>query len=480
MLLRVILAVNQAPLRRKLRQILTDLDVVVEEVKGRGHLWERAARCTGDVLIATESVLPKPVEDSFTLVRSLPEARAILIISDTEDAAHHARLLAAGCDTVLYSGLVAESLAEVLETVLEKQRQIALRSRRGRIAFAEPQLSDFVSDSPTMQAFIETVRRVVQSDCSLLVLGETGVGKERLAQAIHGEGPRSSGPFVAVNCGALPETLLESELFGHEEGAFTGATRSRRGAFEMAHGGTIFLDEIGEMALHLQIKLLRALQEHEIRRVGAEKPFHVNVRVMAASNRDLEAEVDAGGFRKDLYFRLSVVALTVPPLRERVEDIPQLVDSYIDYLRPRVGREVYAIGEKAMEALCRYAWPGNVRELINVVERALLLCRADEIGLDDLPTTVTRAVLSEPGGKPLALPRGEKEVPPEWLDKTLVEVRGAIVEQVERSYLAAVLRQTGGRIGEAAERAGIEPRSLYEKMKRYELKKEDFRRRSGR
>jgi len=476
MLLRVVLAVDDASLRRKLRGILARDGVVIETVRGGRLLWERAARRAGDLLVAAEVILPQPIEDSIALAQNVPEPRAVVVISDTEDSAHHARLLAAGCDTVLYAGLIEERLADVLEAVLGKRKQLAVQPPPGRPALAKPRLADFVSDSPTMQAFMQTVARVVASDASLLILGETGVGKERLAQAIHAEGPRSAGPFVAVNCGALAESLLESELFGHEEGAFTGATRSRRGAFEMAHDGTIFLDEIGEMAPHLQVKLLRALQEHEIRRVGAERPIHVNVRVMAASNRDLEQEVEAGAFRKDLFYRLGVVSLTVPPLRRRVEDIPALVESYIDYLGARIGREVVGISRSALDALCAYTWPGNVRELINVIERAMLLCEGDEISPADLPEAIARDALG-PGREAAGsiLPSPDGGVPEDWLEQTLPELRSAVVERLERSYLAALLHQTGGRVGETAAHAGIEPRSLYEKMRRYGLRKEDFR-----
>ena len=479
MLLRVVLAVDDAPLRKKLRGILAQADVVIETVRGGRLLWERTARRAGDVIIAAEVIIPQPIEDSIALVQNVPEPRAVVVISDTEDTEHHARLLAAGCDTVLFAGLIEESLSDVLETVLDKRRQLAVRPSPGRAALAKPRLADFVSDSPTMRAFMQTVARVVPSDSSLLVLGETGVGKERLAQAIHAEGPRSAGPFVPVNCGALPESLLESELFGHEEGAFTGATRSRRGAFEMAHGGTIFLDEIGEMATHLQVKLLRALQEHEIRRVGAERALHVDVRIMAASNRDLEGEVQAGQFRKDLFYRLGVVSLTVPPLRECVEDIPALVESYIDYLGSRIGRDVLGIAQQALDAFRAYSWPGNVRELINVIERAMLLCEGDEITPEDLPAAISGTVAAPSGGGIFAAPLCEGDVPAEWLDMTLPELRSAMVRELERNYLAAQLRETGGRVGEAATRAGIEPRSLYEKMRRYGLRKEDFRSRGA-
>ncbi|MHC4481318.1 MAG: sigma 54-interacting transcriptional regulator [Planctomycetota bacterium] len=481
MLLRVLLAMRDAPLRRRLREMLPASDVIVEAVRSGSHLWERAARRTADVVIAARSAIPDPMEDSIALFQGLPDSPAIVVLTENETPEERAQLLAAGCDMVLHPSLPEESISDALFAVLEKRSSLSQESLVVRAPLAQPQLSDFVSESATMQTFMQVVRRVVQSDTSLLILGETGVGKERLARAIHAEGRRSEGPFIAVNCGALPESLLESELFGHEEGAFTGATRSRRGAFELAHAGIIFLDEIGEMAVHLQVKLLQALQDHEIRRVGSEGSFAVDVRVMAASNRNLEEEARAGRFRKDLFYRLSVVTLTVPPLRERGEDIPSLVGSYIDYLRPRVGRDVYGITDDAMEALCQYSWPGNVRELINVVERGMLLCGGDQIMPGDLPASISGLAPSTVQGErwPWRPPNAE-DMPQDWLDTPLREVRQSLVEGLERAYLAAQLERTGGRVGQTAEKAGLQPRSVYEKMKRYGLRKEDFRRRQRR
>ena len=217
-------------------------------------------------------------------------------------------------------------LLETLRSLVERRRQDGLRRLKAERPEERYSLNDFVLVSPAMQRFVAVARRVVAADSSLLILGETGVGKERLARAIHAESPRARGPFVAVNCGALPEGLLESELFGHERGAFTGAVASRKGHFELAHEGTIFLDEIGEMPLHLQVKLLRVLEERRLQRVGGQRPIAIDVRVMAATNRDLEAEMGAGRFRNDLYYRLAVVTLTLPPLRDRAEDIPDLVE----------------------------------------------------------------------------------------------------------------------------------------------------------
>ena len=321
-----------------------------------------------------------------------------------------------------------------------------------------------------MRQFMKVATKVADSDSSLLLLGETGVGKERLAQAIHAESRRSTGPFIAVNCAALSESLLESELFGHEQGAFTGATRSHRGCFELAHRGVIFLDEIAELPNHLQVKLLRVLQERQITRVGSERPFEVDVRVMAATHRDPVAEVRARRLREDLYYRLNVVTLTIPPLRHRSEDIPELVASYLTWLRPRVGRVVTGIAPEAMEALIRYSWPGNVRELINVIERAMLLCEGEQIRLCDLPDTIR-----SPGGEVMIVSEPADSSNTSPFEKPLPAARREVLERFERAYLAHNLKQCGGRVGETAKRIGIEPRSLFDKMKQYKMRKEDFR-----
>jgi len=317
---------------------------------------------------------------------------------------------------------------------------------------------------------------VLNSDCTLLIMGETGVGKERLARAVHNESRRSDSPFVAINCGALPEGLLESELFGHVEGSFTGATHSRRGCFEMAHKGTLFLDEIAEMPLPLQVKLLRVLQDHTIQRVGGEKTIEVDVRVMAASNRAIEEERKKGRFREDLFYRLSVMTLTVPPLRERHEDIPTLAKSFVDYLRPQIGREVDGIDAQAMEALVAYPWPGNVRELANVIERAMLLCRGTTVTLDDLAHDIRGLAGMIAFGKAFAADAAETIVlSPGWAEKPWKVLRENVIQEIERRYLAALLKSTGGRVSDAAKRADMTSRSLFDKMKTHKLRKEDFR-----
>ncbi len=253
-----------------------------------------------------------------------------------------------------------------------------------------PPIPDLIGASPAMQKVYELTRRVVRSNASVLLLGETGTGKELVAKAVHQISQRASGPFVRVNCGALSESLLESELFGHVRGAFTGAIANRTGRFEAAHTGTIFLDEINSTTPKLQVKLLRVLQEREFERVGDTQTVRVDTRVVAASNRDLMAEVEADNFREDLYYRLNVVPIHLPPLRDRSEDIAELVGHFLTYYNEENDRYVTHIEPKALEALQNYHWPGNVRELQNYVERAVVMATGDELTCELLPENVLR------------------------------------------------------------------------------------------
>jgi DNA-binding NtrC family response regulator len=441
-------------------------DTIVETVTDHKRLWKKLSNKTCDIIFLSRDLLRHEAYEEIHNLRQLPDVPVIVVLSEEENEDERVKLIAAGCDAVLDPSLPKRKLASAFNAILDRRRKAARPTPAVRPKLAEAEISDFVAVSHAMRDFVKVLPRVAKSNSSVLILGETGVGKERLSHVLHRESPRKDGPFIAVHCGALPESLLESELFGHEQGAFTGATRARRGCFELAHLGTIFLDEIGEMPLHLQSKLLRVVEDHEIRRIGSEKSITVDVRVMAATNRDIEEEVRAKQFRRDLYYRLNVVSLTIPPLRERIEDIPELVASYIEYLGPRIGCEVLDITEKALEALCNYSWPGNVRELINIIERAMLLCENDVITIDDLPQSITGQQ------KPS---RDLEAFPEKWLDKPLKEARRNISEQFEKGYLASLLTSTNGRVGEAAKRAGIDSRTLFDKMNRYGLNKKDFR-----
>ena len=329
------------------------------------------------------------------------------------------------------------------ERLLERrERELnLLRERVNRHAAAR----HFVASSDAMQHVLELAARVAPLDTTVLVYGESGTGKEFVVRLIHDQSPRASDPFVSINCAALTETLLESELFGHVRGAFTGAVRDKAGLFEVAGNGTIFLDEIGEVAPTVQAKLLRALQEREIRRVGAERSITINARVVAATNRDLRAAVDAGTFREDLYFRLGAFIITVPPLRERREDIPALVHDFLVRAASRMKKDVQAVSADAMSALMNYRWPGNVRELEHAVQRAVILANTASIRLRDLPPEVTQKSRPRPGDDTLDL------------------------QEQERLSIERALRRFGGNRRRAAEALNISTVTLWRRMKQYGL-----------
>ena len=457
-------------MHRYLEQKLSGSDVRLETFKPPKSVWQQVVYSGCDVIVISEALILRPIDNGITILNELPENPTTVIVHDSDSSEEHALLAAAGADVVLYAGISRKSMVEAIEMALESRRQFIQRRRFDRRGLADPKITDFVSESRAMQIFMEDVHQIIPSDSPMLLMGETGVGKEHLAKAIHAESPRSIGPFVSVNTAATPEQLLESELFGHEQGAFTGAIRYRRGAFEMAHGGTIFLDEIGEMPLHLQTKLLRVLQDYEVKPIGGENTIELDVRVIAATNRSLEDEISKGNFRQDLYYRLSVLMLTIPPLRHRKEDIPTMVRRFMAFFRYKIGREINGINDLALQALCNYDWPGNVRELMNVIERAMLLCKTDEIGMAQLPSAIHGNL-----GDTAAIFSGLNLGGIEWLGKTLPEVQKDVMDQVERFYIEMVMKKTHGRVGQTARIAGIHPRGLYNKMKRLGLCKADYK-----
>jgi two-component system response regulator HydG len=305
-----------------------------------------------------------------------------------------------------------------------------------------------IGRSPAMVRLMETVAQAAPSEATVLIRGESGTGKEMIAGAIHHNSHRREGPFVKINCAAITETLLESELFGHEKGAYTGADRRREGRFVQADGGSLFLDEVSEMSVAMQAKLLRVLQEREVVRVGGEAVIAVDVRLIAATNRDLQERVQEGAFREDLYYRLNVVNLEVPPLRERRQDIPLLADHFLRHFSEKNRKDVQGFTPEALNLLTRHDWPGNVRELMNAVERAVVLCRSNFLGSTDFTDL---APLSEPA----------QTVQPD-------AEYGATLEDVERSVILQTLHETDGNKSEAARRLGITRKTLHAKLRKYE------------
>jgi len=336
-----------------------------------------------------------------------------------------------------------------------------------------PPIPQLIGAAPPMQEIYRLVRQVARSNACVLLLGETGTGKELVAKAVHRLSPRSSGPFIRVNCGALHENLLESELFGHVRGAFTGAVTNRTGRFEAAHTGTVFLDEINSTTPKLQVKLLRVLQEHEFERVGDTQTIRVDTRVIAASNRDLAEEVAAERFREDLYYRLNVVTICLPPLRERREDIPALVGHFLRIYNEANNCHVPHVQPAAMEALKAYDWPGNVRELQNYIERAVVLASGDEITCELLPDVVLgRKPQAWVSARPRDLDALASELVREGISAAGPQsdnLHAAVVNRVERELIAQVLAECGGVQTRAAARLGINRNTLHKKVKEYGL-----------
>ncbi len=343
-----------------------------------------------------------------------------------------------------YDYLIKPLDFDVLRLTLDRALEHS-RLKTENIALKERMRPGIVGNSPAMRRMMDMIEAVAPSEATVLITGKSGTGKELVARAIHSLSPRNTGPWVAVNCAALAENLLESELFGHEKGAFTGADKRRDGRFLQASGGTLFLDEIGEISPHMQVKLLRAIQQREIQRVGGDATLPVDVRLVAATNRDLMEEIREGRFREDLYYRLNVVSIVVPPLTERREDIPALAQHFLNKYGESNKKSLRGFTPRAMDMLIRYDWPGNVRELENAMERAVVLSCGDFISEREMPATVQDAY-----GAP-----HQNKAP------------STSLEDVERDFILQTLSETGNNKSEAAKRLGISRKTLHSKLKNY-------------
>ena len=350
--------------------------------------------------------------------------------------------------------LLRTKITKALEVRAERQRAERLRQENDmlRADATRGYTMDIVGQSEPMQRIFQMVRKIAASDSTVYVHGESGTGKELIAHAIHMQSPRAAGPFIKVNCSALAESLLESELFGHEKGSFTGAHKRKLGRFELADGGTLFLDEIGDISPATQLKLLRVLQERQLERVGGEETVKVDVRVVTATNKDLKAEVEAGRFREDLFYRLHIIPLTLPALRERREDIPLLVDHFVRKLVERTRSQVSGVSPEAMQALTQYPWPGNVRELENVIEHAMVFAEGAQIAARDLPPVISGRQAEDL----LQIPDGDRALPD-------------ILDALEHQLILRAFRKARGVKTETARLLGIKPSALYYKLEKYQI-----------
>jgi two-component system response regulator HydG len=386
--------------------------------------------------------------EALSEIRKISPLVPVLIMTAYASVKTAVEALKAGAFDYMTKPLDIEEVKILIEKALEhyhlRTENLALKERLGdRFDF-----SRIIGRSGKMKTLLDTLAMVAPSDATVLIMGESGTGKEVVANAIHHNSPRAGQPFIKVSCAALPEALLESELFGHERGAFTGAVTRREGRFQLAHRGTIFLDEVGEMNPALQTKLLRVLQEKEFEPVGSARTIKVDIRVIAATNKDLTKEVREGRFREDLYYRLNVVPVTMPPLRERREDIPPLADHFLAVYREKNRKPLKGISGKALDLLVRYDWPGNIRELENCIERAVIMAKEEMITPVDFPPQIQKL-------------SGEKET------GGFAIPYGISLEAMERELIVKTLAETGGNRTRASEILGINRRTLQNKLKEY-------------
>ncbi|MGQ9610691.1 MAG: sigma-54-dependent transcriptional regulator [bacterium] len=406
-------------------------------------------------LVLTDFKMPE--KNGLEVLREVKQINpdiSVIIITAYGDVETAVKVMKEGAFDYLTKPIEFEELDIIIKKALERKMLVSENKELRRQLAGKYRFDEIIYGSSEMEEVINTAGRAADSRASILIYGESGTGKELIAKAIHYASPRKNKPLISINCAALNENLLESELFGHEKGAFTGADKQRKGRFELADGGTIFLDEVGEIPPSIQVKLLRVLQEREFERVGGNETIRVDVRVISATNRDLESMIKKGAFREDLFYRLNVISIRIPPLRERKSDIPPLINYFITKYARENNKEVESLSKEAMDALIKYNYPGNVRELENAIERAVIMARGKIITLDDLPIFMK---ISNDDSKQ------SYELKGETLDK--------IVENVERQLIAEALVKANNNQSRAAEILGISERNLRYKLKKYGMKK---------
>ena len=460
----VLIVDDEEPTRRILKLNLQDRYQVLLARNGEEAL-QQLSQTPVDVLVTD---MRMPGLSGLDLLRQVHERwpdLPVIVVTAYGTIENAVEAMRQGAYDYLQKPIKIAELEVLLEKTLRYRRtldeNVKLRAELRRVRGIE----NILTADPKMQALLSQLQRVAPTKATVLIEGESGTGKELFARALHALSDRADGPFVDVNCGAIPHELLESELFGHEKGAFTGAVSTRKGKFELADGGTLFLDEIGELEKELQVKLLRAIEEERFTRVGGTEPISVDIRLVAATNRDLQAEVRAGHFRQDLYYRLNVVRFRIPPLRERLEDIPLLVRHFLKKHEATAHHHVEEVDPEVLEILARHPWPGNVRELENAILRAMLLDRDGRLTVEDLPEEIREGVDTTSVGSLLTKDDLQRERERQWQK---------LSERLERQFLEAGLRRTGGNISELSRQTGYSRRQLQNLLRKHNLNPENF------
>ncbi|MEX0730290.1 MAG: sigma-54 dependent transcriptional regulator [Aquisalimonadaceae bacterium] len=452
---RVLLVEDDPGLRELLSEELVDAGIVVNSAESAEAALREMASLKPDLVISDLRLPGMDGLDLLRQVRTQPGGPAFLMITAFGTVSQAVEALKQGADEFLTKPLDLEHFMLCVSRLLETRR-LRGEVQRFRSLVGQDHFHGMIGQGPAMQSMFEQIRQLARANGPVLVAGESGTGKELVARAIHDESDRAEGPFQAVNCAGVPSDLLESEFFGHEAGAFTGAVKARKGLFSQAHGGTLLLDELGEMPMALQAKLLRVLQDGVIRPVGSNREHQVDVRVVGATNRDLDEMIRSGGFREDLFYRLETFTLRVPPLRERGEDLELLASRLLQRYAMQMNRQITGFTPEAMEVLRGYAFPGNVRELQNAVERAVTFCQSETVGIEHLPMRIRNQ--SRPA-VPVQLPEGGR-VMEQLLDGSMLPT----LDQVEKRYIRHVLEQVGGNKRRAAALLDVSRRTLYRKL----------------
>jgi len=452
----ILVADDDASIRSLLKQLLADEGFAVHEASTGIEVVDKVKESSPDLVIMDVRMPELDGIEALARLKSTNPKTADLNMTAFGSSNAAIRAMELGAFDYITKPFELDKISHSVKRVLDYQDLTAeVEVLRDEIS-SLVQTERIVGNSPAMQEVYKTIGKVAKADATVLITGESGTGKELVAEALHFNSNRRSGPMVKVSCAALPETLLEAELFGHEKGSFTGAMTQRRGRFEMADKGTIFLDEIGEMTVPTQTKLLRVLQERKIERIGSSLPIKVDIRIIVATNKDLQKQVEQSKFRDDLYYRLNVINIHMPPLRDRKEDIPSLVEHFLAKHRYSATAQPAAISEEAIRRLMEYNWPGNVRELENVIERAVVLSRGQIITSRELPFGDHDAVEGEEGEG-----EGDAKGDSSFFKKS--------VAQFEKDLIMKALRDANGNRSKAAEMLGIYRRLLYAKIKEYGL-----------
>jgi DNA-binding NtrC family response regulator len=465
---RIVLADDELNLRKVLGAILhRDGYEVLEAADG-----EQALGLVDSSVAALITDLKMPKLDGMGLLRRVvadqPEVPVIMITAHgSVDSAVEAVKL--GAFDYIEKPFEQSQIRQVVEKAI-KQHESDRRAPRAQLARSGPGRYGLVGQSQVLEQVYAVIEKVADTPSTVLISGESGTGKELVARALHANSSRKDGPFIKINCAAIPKTLVESELFGYEKGAFTGAVGSKPGRFELADGGTLFLDEVGEIPVEMQVKLLRVLQESEFERVGGIKTIKVDVRLVTATNRDLQKEVASGNFREDLFYRLNVVPVQLPPLRDRKGDIPLLVEHFVSKFNERLKKKVTRVEDDALERLVAHPWPGNIRELENVLERTLLFCEGSSIRARDLPPELSGLSPAAPSDAPSRPLDTSPSKPTDTRASSLKEMVRQETERLERELIVRALDETGGNVTQAARKLKISRKSLQNKMKEFGLR----------